>query len=271
MLSGFFYVLPSGNFQVQICVMLETQIIHWINSDQDYHAGIYLLKQIHPLDPLIGKIETADHHKALLIKIGQALRSGRLQTTQAADTVIMVHTEPQKQPPADHLPAVDVVAPTDQPAGLTDAQRLSIEIGNIRKTRAYYHNQLHDQHSDHQRSATMLLIDKATDDIKYKNKLVRQLESGELQQLPAETTTTADQFTVPDQADTMDLFEIDSMIRRYRSTRSKRAAKISRLEKENQKGSPDYQQAVEQFQQLDHSIKALDEIKKIRQKSTAEV
>jgi hypothetical protein len=254
--------------------MLENQIIAWINGAHDFHAGVYLLKQVQPLDPIIYQNQTAERAQDLFLKLGQILMTGAAEDVPAVDVIIHTAEETIRpsETPTETAEAAEFTEPTISTAeGLSTAQRLSIEIGNIKKNRALYHNKLHDCSTDQQRKALILDIDKATDAIKYKNKLIKQLEAGEITAVPDDEKQDTAGFDVPADIDTIDLFELDNILRRYRSTRSKRAQKISRLEAAGQKDSPQYQQAVSDFKQLDQSIHQLDEHKQIRQKGTAAV
>jgi len=260
--------------------MLEKQIITWINGERDFHAGLYLLKHIHPEDPILFQTKSPEREKELFLKLGRILRS------KAASDVSIGISEIITAPAtgghkvlvsADQLDAgANTPEAPEEPqnveiTGLKAAQRLAIEAGNHRKNRNYYHSLLHNCTTDDQRKKVMLDIDRETDAIRYKNKLIKQLDSGEITEVPAEESVQVTDFSVPEDLDSMDLYNVDVILRRYRSTRSKRDAKLQKLAAAGKQQSPEYQQAAADYEQLDNSIKALDEHKKIRQKSSAAV
>lgn len=267
--------------------MLEKQIIRWINGDRDYHAGCYLLKHVSPHDPLISLTYTPERQQELFRKLGQALRSGNIPDIAVGEinppksskeddlgATVKIKVDDSEQKQSSEPPATSHESPAksyDLP-GLTDAQRLAIEAGNHRKERAALHNQLHACRSDKKRKEVVFQIDRLTHEISYKNKVINQLESGELIEVPdIKEIKDKNDYSIPNDLEEMDLFTIDDMIRRYRSTRSKRDNKIQKMAAEGKQSSPAYEQAVADYQQLDTTIKVLDEHKKIRQKSTAAV
>lgn len=272
--------------------MLKQQVIQWIlNKERDYHAGLYLLKQIHPTDPLLQRPETEYTTRELFTKLGAALKKGISEKTYTevlegytkapvSDKPITDNQSPvtNSRSPISYTPITNLPAGalakeghqspiTETPEklpGLSPAGRLSLEIDDLKKQRAYHQRKLRDGRTDKQRREHIQAGDLLTHEIVYKRKLIQQLDKGEITELPEDPAVIKqkqqdDLFEVPES-----LYELDKKLQRLRALRSKRKAKISKLEAANEQGSPDHQQAIADFDLYDKAIRHLDEHKKVR-------
>lgn len=251
--------------------MLKQQVIQWIlTKERDYHAGLYLLKQISPDDPLIQRPESDHTRSELFSKLGKALKSGISDTyttsfhgfsSNEENTGETLKAKSQKSPikkaeskqPSSHGSTVTTELP-----GFSHTARLAIEIGDLKKQRAYHQRKLHECRSDKERKEHIFKADRITDDIAYKDKLIQQLEAGEITDPPEQKDDEKeDYFEVPE-----DLYELSTKLSRLRSMRSKAGAKVKQLAANGEQDSADYQQYANKFNQLDQAIRKLDEHKK---------
>lgn len=258
--SGLFLiVIHLGNFHGYPCFMLKKEVISWIISkERDYEQGLSLLKQITPLDPLIQRPGTGHNQKELFTKLGIALKQSDFEsvpTVKAAPSLEVVVKH-------ESTPIPQLLSPAESLPGLSSSARLSLEISDHKKAIAHYQNKIVRATSDQQRKDLIYQADRVQDQIAYNEQLIKRLDAGEITEIPdKEVEKGEDPFEVPE-----DLYELANKISRLRSTRSKRSAKMKQLAASGEHNSPEYLQAVADFEQMDKAIRELDEHKKIRTK-----
>jgi len=249
---------------------LKTQIIHWIlNKQRDYHAGLALLKQLSPIDPLLHQPESDYTSQQLFKKLGYALKT--VDFTHAPDTqsqknqrsLLNANSQQSKvkgksQPSKSTVKGQSQSSTVDNLPGLKPQARLSLEITDHKKTIAYNQRRLHKARTDAERKQIIFESDQLQDKINYAHKTITALDSGEIDSIPeAPEPKGEDPFEVP-----AERWQLDDKIRRLRSTRSKRASKMKQLAAKSEQDSPAYRQAAADFEQFDAAVRELDKIKK---------
>jgi predicted nucleic acid-binding Zn-ribbon protein len=236
-------------------VTLKQAVIQWIleKDRADYYQGIAYLRKIDPDHFLIGKPESTSTRLQLLQVLGSALRSDKINTKKSA---VKITKEPDK---------VDTKIDSREKPGtpsdeLSPAAKLSFEINDLVKNRAWLHNKINKATSDKERKGLMKEAGQIQDKIVYNRKLIRRIESGEQVELPDPDVSEDDESdNVPG-----GLYELDLKIRRLRTRRSKAKRQLDELKEKGNEGSPKYQQLARRWEGFDTTIRQLEAIKKIR-------
>lgn len=235
---------------------LKDSIISWIllKDQADYHGGIYLLKQVHPLHRLVSQPESDHNRRELLKALGSALKAGIVAQGGSEAPREKVSLQIDDRPKTHPSPK------TDDLPGLSPSARTSMEIFDLQKNRAHYHGKLIQATGDQERKDILFKADQVTSEIAYKRKLIAQLDAGEISSLPEKEVPKGQVYAeVPD-----DLYELDNKLRKLRSTRSKRKARLEKLKAASEQNSPEWQELTADYEQIDKAIKDLEAAKKVR-------
>lgn len=250
---------------------MKQAVINWILQDDKAttEEGQQLLRSIYP------GMHIPSTRSEVFNLLGRALKSGDLDSLSIGGDPGIVHRSFSEGVKAEGgsskpKPSSARTLPADPGLpGLSPSARLSMEVSDLQKQRAYFQNKLVQATSDNERKQHVLSIDKATDAIAYKKKLIKGLDSGDISsdQVPENEADPAENyFETPES-----LYELDKKLQRLRSTRSKRKAKLNKLVSDGEQNSPKYQQTLTDFEQLDKAIRQHEQtVKKIRAESASE-